>query len=90
MNTDHLILIYEQLKDRYPLIRTNAFALDDGFTEDMPVLVGRNNDAECWLYEWGGDFVFSVEIPGMPYRDHRHPQSIDEAVLAVIGFMEQK
>ena len=37
--------IYDQLKDRYPLTFTNTFALDDSFTVDLPIIVGRNSTA---------------------------------------------
>lgn len=79
--------IYDQLKDRYPLTFTNTFALDDGFTADLPIIVGRNAAAAFWLYD-DGILVFSVEVPGKKHHDHWHPQSVEEAVQAVIDFME--
>ena len=33
--------VYEQLKDKYPLLMTTAAELDEGFTIDCPVLVGK-------------------------------------------------
>ena len=38
---DDLKAIYEQLKDRYELVLTNTADLDEGFTADCPILVGR-------------------------------------------------
>ena len=36
-----ILAVYEQLKDKYPLLMTTAFALDEGFTVDCPVLVEK-------------------------------------------------
>lgn len=88
MNANDLKLVYEQLKGRYPLTFTNTLAVDDGFTTDAPIIVGSANGVSFWLYEDGGEFVFSVEVPGQPYHDHWHPQNVEEAVRNVIGFME--
>lgn len=88
MDADNLKHIYDLLRNRYPLILTNAFAVDDGFTEDVPIIVGKNASAAFWLYEYDGDLVFSYEVPGQPYHDHAHPQSVEETVQAVIDFMQ--
>ena len=80
--------IYDHLCSRYPLTYTNTFSLDDGFTIDTPIIVGKANGRTCWLYDDGDDFVFSVEAPGQPHHDHWHPQSAEEAIQHIIAFME--
>lgn len=84
-----LQLVYDALKDTYPLVLTNTFALEDGFTEDMPVIVGRNRNRSFWLYDYD-DFVFSVEVPGQQYHDHWHPWNVKAAIDDVIEFMEEQ
>lgn len=88
MCSDNLKRIYSLLRDRYPLILTNTFAVDDGFTEDVPIIVGQNASAAFWLYEYGDDLIFSYEVPGQPDHDHAHPQNVEETVQAVIDFMQ--
>lgn len=90
ITTDDLIAVYERLKDRYPLVLTNTFAVDDGFEEDFPIICGEARNHKLWLYEHGGDFVFSVEIPGQVCHDHWHPEDVEDAVDDVIQFMEGK
>ena len=43
---DDLKEIYEQLKDRYELVLTNTAALDEGFAEDCPILIGKAHRSE--------------------------------------------
>lgn len=88
ITTDDLMAVYDQLKDRYPLVLTNTFALDDGFEEDMPIICGEACGRKFWLYEHGGDFVFSAEIPGKDYHNHWHPEDVETAVEDVTEFME--
>lgn len=88
MHTDALALIYDQLRERFPLTLTHAFAVDDGFTEDMLILVGQSGTTDFWLYLYDDELVLSYEIPGRTQRDHGHPQSIEEAVRWVVNFME--
>lgn len=88
MANSSIARIYEHLRSQYPLTLTTTLAVDDGFTIDAPILVGRGSSRSFWLYDDGGDFVFSVEVPGQPWRDHWHPQTIKEAVQAVVDFME--
>ena len=43
--------IHEQLKDKYDLLLTNTFALDDGYTIDVPVLRGVSALGRFDLYK---------------------------------------
>ena len=101
MKKNDLEIIYEQLRDKYSLLLTNTFALDDGYTIDVPVLCGKSVFGRFHLYreedDWD-EFVFSVEyaepriLPewgSVPQKyTHWHPQSIEQALKDVIAFME--
>ena len=100
MEQNDLEFIYKQLKDKYDLVLTNTFALDVGFTIDVPVLCGESKLGKFHLYkEHDGayEFVFSVEfatpkkprwyLPKEKYT-HWHPQSGEQALEDVIAFME--
>ena len=61
-------LIYGKVKDKYNLTLTNSFALNDGFTCDVPVIYGEFQQGRFWLYAdedvpnpHGIDLVLSVE-----------------------------
>ena len=86
--------IHEQLKDKYDLLLTNTFALDDSYTIDVPVLRGVSALGRFDLYKEDEDqneFVFSVEYAqpnaGEKYT-HWHPQTKEQAMRDVIAFME--
>ena len=95
-----LEIIYDQLKDKYDLLLTNTFSLDDGYTIDVPVLCGQAAHGRFHLYKESDDtdmFVFSVEyaqpkvISTPPYVEqytHWHPYAIEGAMDDVIAFME--
>ena len=104
MNNKSLEFIYEQLQDKYDLVLTNTFALECGYSIDVPVLCGTSVLGNFHLY-FDDDFqdsryyqfVFSVKFPHpkkrvwfMPKEEgtHWHPQSVDEAINDVIAFME--
>lgn len=82
--------VYAQLKDRYDLTLTNTFALDSGFEEDCPILVGRRDGYILWLYEWGGDFVLDVLDEKMAAGTHWHPNDVEQAVKDILDFFEKK
>lgn len=81
---DDLRYIYDQLKDKYPLTFTNTFALDEGFTEDIPIICGKAVDRTFRLYWDDSDFVFSYEMPGR--KNHGHPQDTAEAIAFIESF----
>ena len=85
-----LYAIYEQLKDKYPLRMTTAAALDEGFTVDCPVLVGKAHGQIVELYEDGGMFVLDVIDEAQTKGTHWHPNDIEGAVADITEFMEGK
>ena len=50
ITVDDVLKVYEQLKDRYELVLTNTADLDEGFTVDCPILVGRAHRQIIELY----------------------------------------
>ena len=98
-------LIYEKVKDKYKLLLTNSFALDEGFTWDVPVIYGEAEQGRFWLYAdedvpdpHGIEFVFSVEYEKrtrfrkrlIKCHTHWHPQTIEQAITDVKDFMDGK
>ena len=103
MENHDLEFIYNQLKDKYDLVLTNTFALNDGYEIDVPVLCGTSVLGSFQLYvddDWADghyEFVFSVKFATskkdgcfFPIRDgtHWHPQTKEQALSDVIAFME--
>lgn len=82
--------VYAQLKGRYDLSLTNTFAVDDGFEEDIPILVGRRKGYILWLYEDGGDFVLDVLNAEMTAGTHWHPNDVEQAVEDIADFFENE
>ena len=100
MNCNDLEFIYEQLKSKYDLLMTNTFALDAGYTIDVPVLCGKSTLGRFHLYkedEGWDEFVFTVEfatprkprwyLPKEKYT-HWHPLTKEQALEDVIAFMD--
>jgi hypothetical protein len=96
-------IIYDRLKNIHPLVLTNTFALDDGFTWDVPVICGKSSLGRFWLYAdedtpdpHGCDFVFSVEYEKRSRfskktevcHTHWHPHTIEDAVRDADRFMK--
>lgn len=90
MQTDLLTLIFNRLRERFPVTLTTAFAVDDGFTEDLPILVGQTGTSDFWLYLYDDELVLSYGVPGQAHRDHSHPQSAAEAVRWLTDLMETR
>ncbi|MBQ2952046.1 MAG: hypothetical protein IJE07_00655 [Clostridia bacterium] len=88
LTADDVRAVHAQLKDRYDLALTNAFSVDDGFSVDCPILVGKAHGQELWLYEDGGDFILDVMDAAHTRGTHWHPDSVAEAVRDVAEFME--
>ena len=98
-------LIYDKVKDKYNLTLTNSFALNEGFTWDVPVIYGESQQGRFWLYAdedtpnpQGIEFVFSVEYEKRTwfrkqpkkYHTHWHPWTIEQAIRDVENFMNGK
>ena len=90
ITVDDVIKVYDQLKDRYDLILTTTSALDEGFTIDCPIIVGKAHDQIIELYEYGGDFVLDVMDAEQTKGTHWHPQDVEGATDYIVEFMEGK
>ena len=42
MNMNDIEIIYEKIKDEFSLVLTNSLDLDDGFSWDVPVILGKS------------------------------------------------
>lgn len=87
---DDVTAVYEQLKDRYDLVLTTTSALDEGFTVDCPIIVGKAHGQIIELYEDGGDFVLDVMDEEQTKGTHWHPNDVKGAVDCIEEFMEGK
>lgn len=87
---DELKVIYEQLKDRYALVLTNTAALDEGFTVDCPIIVGKAHGQIIELYLDGDMFVLDVMDAEQTKGTHWHPYDVQCAVKDIVKFMEGK
>ena len=82
--------VYVQLKDRYPLQMTTAFALNEGYTMDCPVLVGKAHGQIIELYEDGGMFILDIMDEAQTKGTHFHPSDVECAVAEIAEFMDGK
>lgn len=87
---EDLRTVYEQLNSRYKLIWTTTAALDEGFTVDCPIIVGKAHDQIIELYEDGGDFVLDVKDEAKTKGTHWHPSDVVDAVNDISEFMDGK
>ena len=62
--------------------------VDDGFTIDCPILVGKDHGQIIWLYEYGGDFVLDVMDAEQTKGTHWHPQDVESAIQYIAEFMD--
>lgn len=85
-----ILAVYEQLKDKYPLLMTTAFALDEGFTVDCPVLVGKAHGQIMELYKDGDMFILDIMDEQQTKGTHWHPNDADSAIDDIVAFMEGK
>ena len=93
-------IIYNELKDKYPLVLANSLTLNEGFSWNVPVICGKRNNAKFFLYAdkntlspSGEEFVFSVVYTNLKNKElplnnsyHDHPQTIKDAVSAINDF----
>ena len=87
---DDLKAIYEKLKDRYALVLTNTAALDEGFTVDCPILVGRAHGQIMELYLDCEMFVMDVMDMEQTKGTHWHPNDVESAIKYIAEFMDGK
>lgn len=85
-----LMEVYNLLKDKYNLILTTTSELDEGFTIDCPIIVGKAHEQIIELYDDGGGFVMDVMDSKQTKGTHWHPYDIKEAVSDIVEFMEGK
>ncbi len=90
ITVDDVIEVYERLKDRYALALTTTSALDEGFTVDCPIIVGKAHGQMIELYEDGGYFVMDVMDAEQTKGTHWHPNDVKGAVDNIVEFMEGK
>ena len=90
ITVDDVLAVYEQLKDRYDLTLTTASALDEGFTVDCPVIVGKAHRQIIELYEDGGDFIMDVMDAEQTKGTHWHPDDVESAADDIAEFMDGK
>ena len=87
---DDLKIIYAQLKDRYALVLTNTAALDEGFSVDCPILVGKAHGQIMELYLDDAMFVMDVMDGAQTKGTHWHPNDVEDAVEDIVKFMDGK
>ncbi len=90
LTVDDLLQVYEQLKERYPLVLTNTYALDEGFTIDCPIIVGHAHGQIIELYEYDGLFVMDVIDAAHTKGTHWHPNDVESAIDDIKAFMDGK
>ena len=89
MNNLDLSCIYQNLKDKYSLVLTNAFSLDAGFLVDCQVLFGQSSHTKFYLYHDGEMAILDIENKEGTLADHWHPDDTQEALQMVVDFMEE-
>ena len=82
--------IYEMLKDKYALVFTNTADLDEGFTVDCPILVGRAHGQILELYLDCEMFVLDVMDEAQTKGTHWHPNDVESAIEDIEAFMDGK
>ena len=65
-------------------------ALDEGFTIDCPVVVGKAHGQIIGLYKDGGDFVLDVMDAEKTKGTHWYPNDVESAIDDIVKFMEGK
>lgn len=90
MTDQHVLEVYGLLKDRYDLVLTNTAALDEGFTIDCPIIVGKAHGQIIQLYSDGVEFVLDVMDGAQTQGTHWHPNDVEQAVAYIVEFMEGK
>ena len=87
---DDILNVYEQLKDRYDLVLTTTYALDEGFTIDCPIIVGKAHGQIIELYKDDAMFIMDVMDAEQTMGTHWHPFGVEDAVDDIVEFMDGK
>ena len=85
-----LKMVYEALKDQYPVMLTNTYSLENGmadFGEDLAILCGESEAGRFQLYDNGLYIILDVDKPNGTYT-HWHPSDIHEAIEDIREFMQ--
>ena len=90
ITADDILIIYEQLKDKYNLVLTTTFALDEDFTIDCPIIVGKAHGQIIELYKDGALFIMDIMDAEKNMGTHWHPFDVADAVDGIVEFMEGK
>ena len=90
ITADDILIIYEQLKDKYNLVLTTTFALDEDFTIDCPIIVGKAHGQIIELYKDGTLFIMDIMDAEKTMGTHWHPFDVADAVDGIVEFMEGK
>ena len=90
ISVEDVLAVYTQLKNRYSLVMTTTGALDEGFTVDCPILVGKAHGQIIELYECDGMFILDVMDEARTKGTHWHPNDVENAVFHIAEFMEGK
>ncbi len=85
-----VLTVYQQLKDKYDLVLTTTAELDDGFTIDVPIIVGKAHGQIIQLYAYEAMFVMDVLNIEQTMCTHWHPYDVDSAVKDIAEFMDGK
>lgn len=90
ITSDDVFQVYVRLKDKFSLEMTTTAVLDEGFTVDFPILVGKAHGQIIELYADGGMFILDVMDDAQTKGTHWHPYDIEIAVNDVAEFMSGK
>lgn len=90
MTDENVREVHEQLKDRYDLVLTTTAALDEGFTVDCPIIVGKAHGQIIELYSDGDMFVLDVMDAEQTKGTHWHPSNVESAAEDIVQFMDGK
>ena len=87
---DDVFTVFNRLKDKYPLVMTTTFALNEGFERDCPILVGKAHGQIIELYNDYGMFALAIMDEAQTKGTHGHPCDIAAAAEEIAAFMEGK
>lgn len=82
--------VYNRLKNKYPLILTNTFSLENGaedYGEDFLILCGESTVGKFQLYDNGLNIIFDVDKADGTYL-HWHPADFEEVIEDIELFMQ--